>query len=135
MRRKILMIVAIALAIGGAALAAQLRDGARVNRAVVQFTDRVKLMDVILKGEYVFVHDDEKMAQGLDCTYVYTSDRGRQGRLVTSFHCIPVQKESRADRFTAIVEWNAATNLGELVEYRFAGDMEGHKVPKPTGKP
>lgn len=133
MKGKVLMIVAIALVIGGAALADQLK-GTRINKAVVEFTEPVKLVDVILKGEYVFVHDDEKMAQGLDCTYIYTSDKGRQGKLVTSFHCIPVQRDNKAEQFTVIVEWNAAVNLAELVEYRFAGDTEGHKVPKPTDK-
>jgi hypothetical protein len=134
MRSKILVIVAIALVMGGAALAGQLKGGARMNKAIVEFTEQVKLQDVILKGEYIFIHDDEKMAQGLDCTYVYTNDKGRPGKLVTSFHCIPVQRDNKADQFTVIVEWNAATNLAELVEYRFAGDNEGHKVPKPADK-
>jgi len=131
MKTRIMLIIAVALIMGGAALAGQLKAGARMNKAVVEFTEPVKLMDVILKGEYLFVHDDEKMAQGLPCTYVYAHDKGKQGRLITSFHCEPVERERKADQFTVIVQWNGATNISELVEYRFAGDTEGHKVPKP----
>ncbi|HXG91045.1 MAG TPA: hypothetical protein VNN73_01590 [Blastocatellia bacterium] len=134
MKRYIVaMMVAAALIMSSAAFGRQVKSGgARVDRAVVQFTESVKLLDVMLKGEYLFVHDDEKMAQGLPCTYVYAHDKGKQGRLVASFHCIPVQKSDKAERFTVVVEWNAVANLPELVEYRFAGSNEGHKVPKQT---
>jgi hypothetical protein len=135
MRSKIFMVIAIALVMVGGAVAGQLKSGARMSKAVVEFTESVKLMDVILKGEYLFVHDDEKMAQGLDCTYVYAHDKGKQGKLVTSFHCEPIQRDNKAERFTVIVEWNAATNLAELVEYRFAGDTEAHRVPKHAHRP
>ena len=38
------------------------------ERAVVEFAQTVKLLGVLLKGEYVIVHDEERMAQGEACT-------------------------------------------------------------------
>lgn len=104
---------------------------AKVQKAVLQFNEPVKLLGVILKGEYVIVHDEERMAKGEDCTYVYAREDGKQGRLVVSFHCIPVEREV-VDHFTVMVGgFDPATNLPELLEYRFAGSSEGHKVPRP----
>jgi len=95
---------------------------------VVEFPEKVKLLDVFLKGEYVFVHDEEKMARGEDCTYVYTSVSGQPGSLVASFHCRPTQRK-RADHFT-IVTTRLLPDLFELQEYQFAGSTEGHQVPR-----
>jgi hypothetical protein len=119
-----------AMVVSSGLLAAHARADARdekgnAQRAVVQFTEPVKLLNVILKGEYLFVHDEEKMAQGKDCTYIY-----QQGKLVTSFHCVPVKREA-ADNFTVLLTSNPSTNLPELIEYRFAGSTEGHQVPQP----
>ncbi|HKG23730.1 MAG TPA: hypothetical protein VKC34_17645 [Blastocatellia bacterium] len=100
----------------------------RIERAVVQFDEPVKLLDVMLKGEYLFVHDEEKMARGETCTYVYAHDKGKQGELLVSFHCIPAARE-RADQFTAVVKTVPSTTLNELIEYQFAGSIEGHQVP------
>jgi hypothetical protein len=119
-----------ALVMSSASFAGQNKSGSpRIDWAVVEFPDQVKLLNVILKGEYLFVHDEEKMAAGQDCTYVYSHDKGKQGKLIVSFHCEPVQRE-KANRFTVIVERRALLDLRELVEYRFAGENEGHRVPK-----
>jgi len=89
----------------------------------VRFNEKVKLVNVILKGEYTFVHDDAKMALGEDCTYVYD----RAGKLVVSFHCIPVERK-KAVSFR-IVTKRLTNDLVELNEYQFAGDSEAHQVP------
>ena len=91
--------------------------------ASVRFTEKVKLMNVILRGEYTFVHDEEKMALGEDCTYVYD----RFGKLVISFHCVPVER-TKATSFR-IVTTRVTDDLKELKEYQFAGDTEAHQVP------
>jgi hypothetical protein len=96
--------------------------------AVVEFPVKVKLANVILKGEYVFVHDEEKMARGEDCTYIYTSKAGRPDALIVSFHCRPMQRV-RAERFT-VVTTRLLPDLLELREYQFAGSTEGHQVPE-----
>ena len=101
----------------------------KTQKAVVVFDDQVKLLGVMLKGQYLFVHDDELMAQGKACTYVYNYTDGKQGDLVVSFHCIPAARE-KSSQFAVAVSMQAGTNLYELTEYRFAGSTEGHKVPQ-----
>jgi hypothetical protein len=126
------LLVIGALLVVGALSPAGVAGQAKAQKAVLQFDEPVKLLDVILKGEYVIVHDDERMAKGEPCTYVYARENGQQGKLVVSFHCVPVQREA-ADRFTVIVGgYDPATRLPEMVEYRFAGSTEGHQVPRPA---
>ena len=48
-----------------------------VEKAVVQFDEPVKLLNVTLKGEYLFVHDEEKMARTNDAIFM---------------HCLPVRR-------------------------------------------
>jgi hypothetical protein len=91
--------------------------------ATVRFNERVKVLNVILQGEYTFVHDDAKMALGEDCTYVYD----RAGKLIVSFHCIPVERK-KATSFR-IVTARLTNDLMELSEYQFADDTEAHQVP------
>jgi len=126
------LLVIGALLVACVMVAAGNADGEKMQKAVVRFDEPVKLLDVILKGEYVIVHDDERMAKGEACTYVYTHDNGQQGKLVTSFHCIPVERQV-TDHFTVLIGgYDPATRLPELLEYRFAGSSEGHKVPRPA---
>jgi len=104
-------------------------NSSHTEKAVVEFQTPVKLMNVILQGEYLFVHDHEKMAAGEDCTYVYKIEAGRPVKLVISFHCIPVPRK-KVDTFTMrsslLLSWPV---LYELQEYQFAGSDEGHQVP------
>ena len=93
------------------------------HRASVQFNEPVKLLNVILVGEYLFVHDEEKMAKGEDCTWVYDS----KGKLIVSFHCEPVER-AKASSFR-IVTRRVTTDMSELKEYQFAGETEAHQVP------
>jgi hypothetical protein len=121
------VVLTAALLISGA-FAGQKKQGPRIERAVVQFTEPVKLLSVTLKGEYVFVHDEDKMAAGEACSYVYARENGQQGKLVVSFHCQPIAREV-SDQFTITVTPGSDPNLPELVEYRFAHSPEGHRVP------
>ena len=99
------------------------------EKAVVEFQTPVKLMNVILQGEYLFVHDHEKMAAGEDCTFVYKMEAGRPVKLVISFHCSPVPRK-KVDSFTMRSSLLLSKPvLYELQEYQFAGSDEGHQVP------
>lgn len=100
-------------------------EAKKQDRATVQFTEPVKLLNVILKGQYLFVHDEEKMAAGQDCTFVYDAS----GKLVVSFHCIPVER-SKAKGFR-VVSARVGTSNGtmEMKEYQFAGSTEAHQIP------
>jgi len=99
------------------------------EKAVVDFKTPVKLLNVIMKGEYLFVHDHEKMASGEDCTYVYKMVAGRPVTLVASFHCIPVSRKRVATFTTRSSLLLSKPLLYELHEYQFAGSDEGHQVP------
>jgi hypothetical protein len=99
------------------------------EKAIVEFKTPVKLMHVILEGEYLFVHDEDKMQAGEDCTYAYKSVAGTPGKLVISFHCIPVPRES-ASKFTVRTSLVLSKPvIYELTEFQFAGSYEGHQVP------
>jgi hypothetical protein len=102
-----------------------------IQKAVVQFTEPVKLLGVVLKGEYMFLHDEGKMQRREPCTWIYTrGETGKFDRLVVSFHCIPVEREQPAEQFKVLISAAHAFGLPEVLEYRFAGSTEGHKVPR-----
>jgi len=108
-------------------------SAARVSHretALVEFIDQVKLGNVLLKGRYWFVHDESKMAQGEDCTYVYSDKAGQPDKLLISFHCTPVERK-KMDRFTVVTSRLATmTMLDEVKEFQFAGSTEWHQVPQ-----
>ena len=116
------MLAALAVTIG--VFAAQTNAEAKKNeRANIEFDQTVKLGNVFLKGEYLVVHDDARMAKGEACTYLYD----RKGRLVVSFHCTPVERV-KAERFRVVTRRIDATGLSEIVEIQFAGSTEAHQV-------
>ena len=97
------------------------------KRAVMQFTEPVRLMGVTLqKGDYLFVHDDDAMARGEACTFVYKGNAAVDSKLVVSFHCVPAER-FKVNNFT--VRMAAVNGLNELREYQFAGESEAHVVP------
>jgi len=100
-------------------------EAKKSDRATFQCTEPVKLLNVILKGQYLFVHDEEKMASGQDCNSVYDS----AGKLIVSFHCIPVER-SKARGFR-VVSARVGTSNGplEMKEYQFEGSTEAHQIP------
>jgi len=102
-------------------------EGAKKEQAVVKFDEPVMLMGVTLKGTYLFVHDDEAMARGEACTYVYQGTASVRDKLVVSFHCTPKER-SKATRFT-MRSIQTAPGLNELTEFQFIGSTEGHLVP------
>jgi hypothetical protein len=124
----ILFIGALMMVSSGFAMTGRTEEP-KIQKAVVVFDEPIKLLNVMLKGQYLFVHDEGLMAQGKACTYVYNYTDGKQGDLVVSFHCIPVARE-KSSQFAVTVSMQAGTNLYELTEYRFAGSTEGHKVPQ-----
>jgi len=98
------------------------------ERATVEFTEPVRVLNVVLKGKYLIVHDDEKMAAGEACTYIYETRTGGADKLVVSFHCAPVMRQKVAT-FTFRTALSPYANMQELREFQFAGSRESHKVP------
>jgi len=102
-------------------------NGAKTERAVMRFNRPVTLMDVTLKGEYLFVHDDVAMARGEACTFVYKGATADPDHLVVSFHCTPIQRV-KVDYFTVRTS-PGATGDYVLREFQFKGSTEAHLVP------
>jgi hypothetical protein len=117
------MVAALMVTIG--AFAAHTKAEAKKNeRATIEFTQTVKLLNVVLKGEYLVVHDEAMMAKGEDCTYIYD----KSGKLIVSFHCTPVERP-KSDRFRVVTRRLDPSGLSEVVEIQFAGSTEAHIVP------
>jgi len=128
-----LIFVAIAMVVGAQALRAPAAPPGK-DMSVVDLPDKTRVMKTVLQGKYIFIHDDEKMAKGDACFYIYEYNvdaagqpDARPDKLVVSFHCQPVQRE----KATHIVLTYGMVNpeLFELREIQFTGSTEGHRVP------
>jgi hypothetical protein len=104
------------------------------DMAVVDLTEKTMLMRTALLGKYIFVHDDQKMAQGEPCFFVYEYSQDQAGqpearpdKLVASFHCEPIAR-AKARQLVTTFQMGSGGNL-ELREVQFAGTTEGHRVP------
>ena len=126
----IALLCAVALSSGSAPSAANAvnaGNAAKRERAVVKFNQPVKVMGVTLKGEYLFVHDDEAMARGGACTFVYKGVAEIPNKLVVSFHCTPAPR-AKVDSFT-VRTLLTSPGQSELREFQFGGSVETHLVP------
>jgi hypothetical protein len=102
--------------------------------AVADIPDKTRLLKAELLGKYIFFHDDEKMASGEPCFYVYRYSEDITGQpeikpenLVVSFHCQPVERPKVNQ---PVLTYGVVRNgLFELREIQFAGSLEGHRVP------
>jgi hypothetical protein len=97
--------------------------------AIVRFEHPTRVGSQILIGNYVIVHDEEKMTRGEPCTTFYrVGTRLRLLDEIVSFRCIPHERPIAPD-FTTTVSSNPELGIDTLTEYQFAGDSEGHGVP------
>jgi hypothetical protein len=96
------------------------------ERAVVSFAQPVKLLNVILRGDYVIIHDDSRMAEGEPCLYVYSNQE--PDKLIVSFHCTPATRD-KADHFLIRTSRGSWFELPEVREIQFAGSTTAHRVP------
>ncbi len=97
------------------------------QRATIQFNDPVLLQGVTLKGEYMFVHDDDAMTRGEACTRVYKGSAEVASKLVVAFHCVPIERAKSS--FFVVRTSQVAPGVNEVSEYQFKGDTEAHGVP------
>jgi hypothetical protein len=133
-RSNIAVLIIGAAIIAGSAIAVAAEARAfEKEKAVVVFNEKVKLLDVFLYGQYLFVHDDSMMAEGKPCLYVYQQEKG-QDKLIVSFHCIPVERK-KVDGFRVIVTAsNTPFGVSEIEEIQFAGSEKAHRVPPPDAR-
>ena len=100
---------------------------AQKQKAVTQFDQPVTVQGVTLKGQYLFVHDDAAMKRGDACTYIYEGVAEVPDQLVTSFHCVHIDR-TRANTFV----WRSretAPGVVELIDFQFSGETVAHGVP------
>ena len=99
------------------------------RKAVTEFDKPVLVQGVVLKGKYLFVHDEAAMNRGEACTYIYKGEAEVRDNLVISFHCIHVNRP----KMNHFVFRTRETSPGtiELVEFQFSGEKAGHGVPLP----
>jgi len=97
--------------------------------AIVNFTDPVLVVDQLVMGPVLIVHDDDKMALGLACTTFYRFDpaRGPQEELL-SFHCTPVQR-TVTEKTRLTLSERPEPGCKRLLEYQVAGEAEAHAIP------
>lgn len=99
------------------------------RKAVAEFSNPVTVQGMVLKGKYLFVHDDAAMNRGDSCTFIYKGVAEVRENLVTSFHCIHIER-TRADSFIWRTRETAPGTL-ELVDFQFKGETAAHGVPVP----
>ena len=122
----VLITLLFAVALASSFVTVSKANTGKKQKAVVQFNEPVRLQGVMLKGEYLFVHDDAAMMRGETCTFVYKGDVEIASKLVVSFHCTPVQRE-KVDGFS--VRTQKVSAGVDLREFQFGGDTEAHMVP------
>ena len=120
------LLFAVALSTSSA-IVSKASNADRKQKAVAQFNEPVRLQGVLLKGEYLFVHDDAAMMRGEACTLVYKGNAEIADNLVTSFHCTPVQRE-QVYSFSVRTR-QTSPGVNEVSEFQFRGETEAHGVP------
>ncbi len=116
-----------AVAVGStASVASKGPQEMKKQKATMHFSQPVRVHGVVLKGEYLFVHDDAAMMRGEACTFIYKGNAEIASKLVTSFRCTPAERV-KVKSFTVRTEQIA--NFAELREFQFAGETEAHVVP------
>jgi hypothetical protein len=96
------------------------------ERAVVEFRDTVRLVNVFLRGRYVVVHDDSSMARGEPCLRVFSIKD--PDNLIVAFHCTPIER-GKAEHFIVRTSRSSALDVPSVLEIQFAGSNTGHRVP------
>ena len=128
MKRVMLLLIIALPMLPGLTLAQRDTESATRDVAVFEFKDKTKLGEAILFGNYLFEHDDSRMARGEPCMYVYGYEGGKQGKLVVSFHCTPVERPKARTVIVSFVMTNTP-DVFLLKEIQFEGSTKGHLVP------
>ena len=104
--------------------------------AVVDLTDKTKMIKEILQGKYIFVHDEEAMAKGQPCFYVYKYSQDAAGKpdlrpenLVLSFNCQHFERSKAPQVVITYTMVPGNADLFEIKEVQFAGSTAVHRLP------
>lgn len=92
---------------------------------VVWFNQPVRIGENILQGQYVIEHDNDRMAQGGPCTYIYAMKD--QKNPVVAFHCTHLDRAIAKQGTVVLVP--GSDGFQRMTEFQFAGEAAGHGVP------
>lgn len=129
MRRYALVVLLAALAMT-AGLAVARASLVAQEWAVVNFKDPVLVGKYFLMGRHLILHDQEMMARGEPCTWIYEGSTPKPEKLVVAFHCRPIKRKPATGLTLSLVRLPSTPGVQELTEYQFAGSDEGHGVPQ-----
>lgn len=96
---------------------------------LINFVDPVRVVDQVVMGPVMIVHDDQKMELGEACTtfYRFVPGRGPREELI-SFHCTPVQRTVASSTQLSVSEREEG-GCKRLLEYQIVGESEAHAIP------
>lgn len=102
-----------------------------VNPQPVKYIDAVfrgpvRVAGAVLMGRYVIEHDDERMARGEPCTYIYDAEDLRAP--VVTFHCEHLERPA-AEKATLVFGPAINPAMKTLTEFQFGGETASHGVP------
>lgn len=97
-----------------------------VKTMAVHFREPVQVGSVVLMGWYVIEHDDDRMARGEPCTYIYENDPMREP--VATFHCTHLEHEAPGVA-TVVLRPTVNPSIKALAEFQFSGETASHGVP------
>jgi hypothetical protein len=80
----------------------------------------------ILQGRYIIEHDNDRMARGEPCTYIYAFDD--QTNPVVTFHCTHLERERAGTNLVYLID-DAASGWKRFTEFQFAGEHASHGYP------
>jgi hypothetical protein len=92
---------------------------------VVWFNQPVRIGNNILQGRYVIEHDNDRMAAGGPCTYIYRFED--QKTPVVAFHCVHLDRAT-GDKGTVVLH-KGGDGFLHLDEFQFPGDPAAHGLP------
>lgn len=121
-------VVVCTLILGSVSWQSTAATEAQKRKAVTTFDNPVLVQGVVLQGKYLFVHDDVAMNRGDACTYIYKGEAEVSENLVTSFHCIHVERPKAKNFILRTRE--TSPGMQELLEFQFTGETGAHGVPR-----
>lgn len=92
----------------------------------VNFRDPVLVGGKVLMGWYYIEHDDDRMARGEPCTYIYDLNALREP--VVTFHCTHLER-GPAPMATIVLTPTVNPAIKALAEFQFSNDTASHGVP------
>src|SRR5215475_10226235 len=95
----------------------------RVQAAPLYFNELTRINGQFLRGLYIVVHDEGKMARGEPCTTFYQLKDKMQARAVVTFQCVPKVRapvSKTTFRTCDAVGATTATPVVDLVDFQFA---------------